>query len=81
MSWYFSRINKPKRKSSFDGDFDYSIKFNLHGGPEGYRPIVVNTESTKINCKLPFDEDISKYFEQKYPEFQDFRILSKSLDR
>lgn len=36
--------------------------------------------STKVTFNLPFDEDLDRYFQKNYPEFEEFRILSKSLD-
>lgn len=36
--------------------------------------------SEKIQFSLPFDQDLASYFQSAYPQFKDYRILSKSLD-
>lgn len=33
-----------------------------------------------IQFKLDFDQDLSSYFQSRYPEYLEYRILSKSLD-
>lgn len=36
--------------------------------------------SQKLQIKLDFDQDLTSFFKQKYPEYSGFRILSQSLD-
>jgi len=36
--------------------------------------------SKKLTFNLNFDEDLGAYFQKKYSEYSDYRILSKSLD-
>lgn len=36
--------------------------------------------SKKISFNLPFDQDLDEYFKLEYPEYEAYRILSKSLD-